>query len=536
MLQNRGYTERVLTHVGRYQIVGELGRGAMGVVYKALDPTIGRTVALKAIRLSEFHDAEERERIHQRLWREAQSAGILSHPNIVTIYDVVEQDSSAFIVMEFVNGHSLANLLRKGQLPGRDDLLRYLRQVAEALDYAHKRGVVHRDVKPGNILIAEPDAQRASMAKVADFGVAKFISQDTTHSGTMIGTPNYISPEQIEGLTSDGRADQFSLAVVIYELLGGQKPFDSDNLSTLFYQICRQDPKPVEQLNPQLPPATGRVLLRGLAKNPQDRFASCTDLMQELESTLASEQAIAAEAAVPRVELPPAVRPRLPRLDETDTLPRRRSRRWGIAAGVAAVLLGSFVALQRFRQEAPAVQGSTSAKPPVPAKQTASASPVPEKTRVTVPPPVKAGGASSGRSSPSLVPVSFHTDPAGARVEVDGRSDVACVAPCNLDLTYGRHTLRATANGFNLAQRIFTLPADADMNIALEQSIGVLMLTSQPSGSDVTVDGKTSGQTPLTLRLPAGPHQVLLSNGDQKHEETVVVKAEEVESRNLRWQ
>src|SRR5262249_46584994 len=155
----------------------------------------------------------------------------------------------AYIFMEYVNGSSLEKMLRARSLPENAALLHFLRQVAEALDYAHRKGIVHRDIKPANIIISEGGQGVERMAKIADFGVAKFVSHEMTHSGTMIGTPNYMPPEQIQGTTVDGRSDQFSLAVVVYELLSGEKPFTSDNLPTLFYLICKQDPKPVGQLN-----------------------------------------------------------------------------------------------------------------------------------------------------------------------------------------------------------------------------------------------------------------------------------------------
>src|ERR1700761_2249757 len=226
--------------VGRYQIVEESGRGAMGVVYKALDPAIGRTVAIKTIRLSDLTDPDERRRVHERLLREAQSAGVLSHPNIVTIYDILEQEDFAYVFMEYVNGSSLEKMMRTGNLPQRGELLDYLRQVAAALDYAHRKGIVHREIKPANIIISEsaPGAER--LAKIADFGVAKFVSHEMTHSGAMIGTPSYMSPEQIQGMTVDGQSDQFSLAVLVYELLCGEKPFTGETLPALFYAICKQ--------------------------------------------------------------------------------------------------------------------------------------------------------------------------------------------------------------------------------------------------------------------------------------------------------
>src|SRR5579863_8782161 len=217
--------------VGRYQIVSELGRGAMGIVYKAQDPAIGRTIAIKSIRLQDLTDEAERVRLRERLFREAQSAGILSHPNIVTIYDIAEENGMAYIFMEFVNGPPLERMLKVDQTPDKETLLSIFRQTAAALDYAHKKGIVHRDIKPANIMIHEDGT-----AKITDFGVAKIMSQQLTQAGTMMGTPSYMSPEQIQGQQISGKADQFSLAVIVYETFTGEKPFTAEYLPTLLYK------------------------------------------------------------------------------------------------------------------------------------------------------------------------------------------------------------------------------------------------------------------------------------------------------------
>src|SRR6202790_575604 len=205
MVISVGLIDRIASSVqqiGRYKIVGELGRGAMGIVYKALDPAIGRTVAIKSIRLQDLTDEAERERLKERLFREAQSAGILSHPGIVTIYDIAEENGLAYIFMEFVNGPPLEKMLRHEQTPDKETLLSIFRQTAAALDYAHKKGIVHRDIKPANIMIHEDGT-----AKITDFGVAKIVSQQMTVAGTMMGTPSYMSPEQVKGAVVNGRAD-----------------------------------------------------------------------------------------------------------------------------------------------------------------------------------------------------------------------------------------------------------------------------------------------------------------------------------------
>jgi serine/threonine protein kinase len=218
-----------MDRIGRYQIVKELGHGAMGVVYQAVDPTIGRHVAIKTIRLDVVDDPDERAKLRERLFREARSAGILSHPGIVTIYDMEEHGDIAFIAMEFVDGPTLDQMLSAKQPIAPERLMSIMRQTAAALDYAHAKGIVHRDIKPANIMLASDGA-----VKITDFGIAKVTtSQQYTQTGTILGTPNYMSPEQVQGLAVTGRADQFSLAVIAFEMLTGERPFTGEHLTTV---------------------------------------------------------------------------------------------------------------------------------------------------------------------------------------------------------------------------------------------------------------------------------------------------------------
>src|ERR1700689_1788074 len=244
----------------------------MGIVYRAQDPAIGRMIAVKSIRLGDLTEESERERLRERLFREAQSAGILSHPGIVTIYDIAEEAGMAYIFMEFVSGPPLEKMLLAAQTPDKETLLSIFRQTAAALDYAHKKGIVHRDIKPANIMIHEDGA-----AKITDFGVAKIVSQQLTVAGTMMGTPSYMSPEQIQGGEISGRTDQFSLAVMIYEVLTGEKPFTAEYLPTLLYRIVREEPAAPQRLNTTLTTQIEAVLRKALAKNAADRHDTCAD-------------------------------------------------------------------------------------------------------------------------------------------------------------------------------------------------------------------------------------------------------------------
>lgn len=269
-----------MERLGRYQLISEVGRGGMGIVYRAIDPVLQRTVALKTVRLIEFDDPDER-RIHcERLLREARAAAILSHLGIVTIYQIDEQDGIPYIAMEFVEGPTLAKLLKKEPIPKRIHVFNILRQVADALDYAHKQGIVHRDIKPDNIMI-----QQGGVVKITDFGIAKAAASARTQTGMQLGTPFYMSPEQILGQAVDGRTDQYSLAVVAHQMLTGECPFQADSLPTLIYRILREDPEPDSPRLVNLGPKMNVALRKALSKQRENRFASCTEFVQALVAT-----------------------------------------------------------------------------------------------------------------------------------------------------------------------------------------------------------------------------------------------------------
>jgi len=249
----------------------------MGVVYRAEDPTIGRTVAIKTIHLGELTDSSEKEFMRERLLREARSAGMLSHPGIVTIYDISEEGDTAYVFMEFVNGVTLEKLIGGEKALDREKLFDVLRQTAVALDYAHGKGIVHRDIKPANIMISV-DGE----AKITDFGVAKILSQAMTQTRSVLGTPYYMSPEQIQGSKIDGRSDQFALAVIAYELMTGERPYAADSLPTLLFKIVKETAAPPDRVNPSLAPEVGGVLQRAFSKEPGERFETCERFVNTL--------------------------------------------------------------------------------------------------------------------------------------------------------------------------------------------------------------------------------------------------------------
>ena len=265
-----------MEQIGRYEIASELGRGAMGIVYRARDPRIGREVAIKTIKPADQADRDEIEDLRERLFREAQSAGCLSHPGIVTIFDVDEQDGLVYIAMELVEGQTLDRYVSTAGDTARSPgfAVDLLLQVGDALDYAHRRGIVHRDIKPSNIMIS-PDG-----VKIMDFGVARIASSQLTRTGAVMGTPNYMSPEQVKGEDLDGRSDQFSLGAIGYELLTGKKPFQASNLTSTIFKIVSADPVRPRQLNPQISAPLEAAVLRALAKDPDGRFAVCREFAE----------------------------------------------------------------------------------------------------------------------------------------------------------------------------------------------------------------------------------------------------------------
>ncbi|MFB0519879.1 MAG: CHASE2 domain-containing protein [Desulfatiglandales bacterium] len=261
--------------LGRYEISGEVGRGAMGIVYKGIDPTIHRIVAIKTLRLSDFGEEEGGE-IKERFFREAESAGLLNHPNIVSIYDAGEEQDLAYIAMEYLDGENLVQFTRRGNLLPLRDVLNIIAYVADALDYAHSKEVVHRDIKPANIMVLKDTGG----IKVTDFGTARITSSSKTKTGVILGTPSYMSPEQVSGKKVDGRSDVFSLGVVLYEMLSGQKPFEAEDITSLMDQITKEKHQSVREINPKIPPVVEKIVDKALAKGVNKRYQRA-DLMAE---------------------------------------------------------------------------------------------------------------------------------------------------------------------------------------------------------------------------------------------------------------
>jgi len=267
--------------IDRYEILGELGHGAMGIVYKGRDPLIDRLVAIKTIRFDRLYEEQDIQGLKGRFFKEAQASGKLTHPNIVTIFDVGEDRGLSYMAMEYVEGDVLSKFCSPGQLLQVEEVLEIIAQTAEALDSAHKRNIVHRDIKPANIMRTSE-----GQVKVMDFGIAKLPSSTLTQDHSVLGTPAYMSPEQIHGEDLDGRSDLFSLGSILYELLTGVKFFSGENFSAMVHKITHENPPPASRQNPRVPPAVDEILNKVLAKNRNDRYARGKDFSKDLRKVL----------------------------------------------------------------------------------------------------------------------------------------------------------------------------------------------------------------------------------------------------------
>jgi serine/threonine-protein kinase len=614
-----------MERIGRYEILDELGRGAMGVVYKARDTKIGREVAIKTIRLSDKVDPSEVTALRERLFREAQSAGRLSHPGIVTIYDIEEEDDLAYISMELVDGRTLEALISGGETGELPFVGRVIRLAAAALDYAHSRDIVHRDIKPANLMIT-PDTR----VKITDFGIARISSSQLTQTGTVMGTPSYMSPEQVKGDPLDGRSDQFSLAVIAYEMLTGQKPFAGENLTSVMFKIVSETPIEPKALNPQIPPLVQQSLLKALSKNPAERYPACAAfaaaLTSQIEAAASLELGTARPAssgaeetvldlggttsvdeddtdpgktrpAIALPSLPPLssrggaakaaaekVSTRLPEPLRKAPLSRRReSTRWlWPFAAVVALFVAAAATLAmhpwllddpagllrvvfhpdqahesmrssinllleknrsplppaeltepleaRARQRAAERASSgeqaepAQAQPPGGETETAqagepgSAENPPEADQPETKSEEKAASqppVSEKKASPPparLVSVNLTATAAGAQVVVDRNPQWSCLAPCSLQLPRGRHVAAASLAGYRSYPKIFEADSNtADVDIQMRQITGTLLISSEPAGAEVLIDGRpVAGATNMQQDAAPGFHLVLV--------------------------
>ncbi len=528
--------------IGRYQVEHELGRGAMGIVYRAFDPAIGRRIAIKTIRLDELGDDQARSILRDRLMREAQSAGILSHPNIVTIYDISEDENNAYIFMEYVEGATLDSFSRGIPV---SDLLAILEQAAEALDYAHQRGIIHRDIKPGNLMLSGPQL------KITDFGIARLQHRDSTQSGSLIGTPSYMSPEQIAGGAISGAADQYGLAVVAYEFLAGVKPFETDNLANLLYRITQMPVPPVARLNA----ATNQVLARALSKAPEHRYPNCAAFASALEHALGLEgprhtpqrdtSGDEPTMHVTGVDAPDEPVIDVPKLVPLNLPPPPQHSRWKPVAATlfsAALLIGilwfSFGRGTSVPVAATLPPIENGAEKPSPMGQQLEAlakktDPVPE-----VEAQVETKTSPSETVDIAVHAVAFSSDPAGAEILVnEGKQDRCAKTPCSLELPAGEYQLTAKLPGFDDLRRKLQVPSQDQAFFEFEKLQGTVIVNSNPSGAAVQVNGRDTGQkTPAMLKLSPGKYTLeLVKEGLPAQSQEVTVRNGVIQTLAIQW-
>ena len=279
---------------GRYEIVAELGKGAMGVVYRARDPMLDRMVAIKTINMS--LDSGEMAEYEARFYQEAKAAGGLNHPNIVTVHDIGRSGNVAYMAMEFLEGRELRDLMSPGQPLAPALAVEIAAQVAEGLAYAHQHGVVHRDVKPANIMILQ-----TGMAKITDFGIARMrMAEVRTQTGVVLGSPRYMAPEQVAGKRAEPRSDVFSLGVILYEMLTGKPPFTGDDVTSIMFQILNLVPPPPSTVNPAIPAVLDFIVAKALTKHSDDRYPDASEFARDLHDSLQQAQAAGQAPAAAR--------------------------------------------------------------------------------------------------------------------------------------------------------------------------------------------------------------------------------------------
>ena len=555
----------MLTHVGKYQIVEKIGMGGFGTVYKGRDPFIKRSVAIKTCQTDE-------EEIKKRFFREAEFAGNLHHRNVTTIYDFgVTEDGTPYIVQEFLTGDDLDKAIKKKEPLTLERKLQILIDVCDGLGYAHSTGIIHRDIKPSNIRILEDGT-----VKIMDFGIAKsMVSQSTlTQTGITLGTASYLAPEQIRGEDLDPRTDIFSLGVLAYEMLTGQKPFTGDHISTVLYKIMNEPPAPPSSLDPALPRGLDAMILKALEKDRTKRFSSCGELRAEcmallqnvpegpafqmpegdMEKTVATPTSgIPVTASVspqtpgggrsPRV-LDTPLGPASSRLTaggigdvrlhtDTGTGGRVNAREEGgsalkvlLAAAVLLAVAGGawYVAQQRHSvvPVAPSPEAVPSAAPASTAPPEPAPTAAPEPTVVI-------------KQVPTTAVVTFKSN-IYAELSINGKRHPASLpAATRVTLKPGRYVAVFDAPGFTKVQEEFEISAAKPVPLTITGKFpprAILSLTVRPMGAEIRIDGVLVGASsgvPIKKTLRAGPHEISVSlAGHKTAARSVDLKEDEV--------
>jgi len=494
--------------IGRYQITGTLGFGAMGAVYKAYDPFFKRILAIKTIRLDIPPGSPQYQTFIERFYQEARISGTLSHPHIVTVFDGGQEDGAPFLAMEFVDGKTIGSLLDGGARFKPERVIGLVSQVAEALDYAHSKGVVHRDIKPTNLIVYEGDK-----VKVSDFGIAKLADSDITHSGALLGTPSYMSPEQAMGEKLDGRSDIFSLGVVAFEMLSGQQPFPGPNVTSILYKLVHVDPvEPANlEMNGLVPDRWREVFRKVLAKKPENRYPTASAFVQDLEYCLGSWFAGIGDQETASLPAAEESTVRLAQVAGPDPAgpPSSAATLSGEEEGEETLVLAPALAEEVETVLLPPVAGSgPPANEPPP---TILLSPPAASQTLPPEPTVRA----QARTEPGLTKAAVSRPrprrgvPAGW--VLGGAGAVLALALGIVGWAFWQGWRPAEPVVEPTAPIVEPLASPVATPVPPPLTTGTIRIESEPPGARVRVDGEARGETPLLLSdLPFGSHKVRL--------------------------
>ena len=489
--------------LGRYEIMREVGHGAMGVVYEAIDPNIGRRVALKTIRAGTLGtNAEE---VAKRFKNEARAAGGLNHPNIVTIYDADEQNGILYLAMEFLPGVTLDVLLHAEQIlkPGR--AVDIVRQVCAGLEYAHSKGVVHRDIKPGNIMVSPTGA-----VKITDFGIAR-TANVMTMTGQVLGTPNYMSPEQVIGKTVDGRSDLFSVGVVLYEMVTGERPFDGQSITTIMYKIVHETPVAPNKLDQTIHPGLSRIIEKCLAKSPEERYQSSAEVSSALQNYTMATADLRSVLEQPTVDLTvngtgvPSVpatipQPQSPKHGETpaqSVSPHKASRNAFrqiasviVILGVACWALWHLMGREVGKATAPSAERASQATPSSSDQTDDETDTSPETSGSAHP---ESGGLATrqpAKPDRSTATLKLNSDPPTAAIFLDGK-DTGKNTPSELQVSKGQHFVSLKMEGFQPSSVQFRVKGGEELEFSPKLSVAIpnVQSPSSPNVPGIQVPG-----------------------------------------------
>jgi serine/threonine-protein kinase len=470
--------------LGRYQVVREVGHGAMGVVYEAIDPNIGRKVALKTILAGAL--GTNAEDVAKRFKNEARAVGGLNHPNIVTIYDADEQNGILYLAMEFLEGVTLDVLLHTQHTLKPDQAVDIVRQVCAGLQYAHSKGVVHRDIKPGNIMVSSTGA-----VKITDFGIAR-TANAMTMTGQVLGTPNYMSPEQVVGKTVDGRSDLFSVGVMLYEMVTGERPFDGQSITTIMYKIVHETPVAPSKLDQTIHPGLSRIIEKCLAKSPEERYQSTAELSSALQNYPMATADLRSILEQPTVDMTvsgtgvpsiPATIPEPQRLKPTETpaqsvSPPKASRNTFPRIAALIVILG--VACWALWHLMGRGAGNTSAPNAEPASQTSTPSDQADNETDTIPETPGTEHPGSGglmtrqpaKPDRSTATLKLNSIPPMAAIFLDGK-DTGKKTPSELQVSRGQHSVSLKMERFQPSRVQFRVKGGEELEFSPTLSVAM---------------------------------------------------------------